>query len=432
MKYLKEGSNKPSPLASVIIPTYNRPESLKEAIQSVLRQEYTYFEIIVINDGGVDVQGVINGLNAGKKIRYINHEKNRGLAAARNIGIRIANGKYIAYLDDDDIFYPSHLDILVNFLESNEFKVAFTEACRAYQTKENGKYIISKRDIPYAVDFCEDQILINNMMPVLCVMHEKSCLDEVGLFDESLTTHEDWDLWIRMSRKFRFAHIADLTCEFRWREDRTTMSSAKREDFLWTMEIIHKKYRTYLQDKPNIRLKQKEAMLEILEEVYLWNSVGRVNTEFNTDRKSKEKLQEEYRQVQRVVKTAPNGESTSALMQFLSFHPDHNQANKDLANILLRKGNKWQALAHVAQSLSTERENIDTMKTYAHICFDLGLHDRALKLYQDVSRINPNDLKSLLAQVGLLFLLRQNKAALHIFLEVIRKALNVQKLKRQI
>jgi hypothetical protein len=425
MKYLREGSNKPSPLASVIIPTYNRPESLKEAIQSVLRQEYTYFEIIVINDGGVDVQAVINGLNAGNKIKYINHEKNKGLAAARNTGIRIANGKYIAYLDDDDIFYPWHLEVLVNFLESNEFKVAFTEACRAYQTKENDKYIITKRDIPYSSDFDEDQILINNMIPVLCVMHEKSCLEEVGLFDENLTTHEDWDLWIRMSRKFRFAHIEHLTCEFRWREDGTTMSSDKREDFLWTMETIHAKYKSYLQDKPNIRLKQKQMMLEILEEVYLHNSVGAVNPEFNTDGKSKEKLQDEYRQVQKVVKTAPNGEGTSALMKFLSFHPDHSQANMDLANILLRKRNKWHALAHIAQSLSTEHENVDTMKTYARICFELGLHDRALKLYQDVSKINPNDLKSLLAQVGLLFLLRRNKAALYVFLEVIREAINV-------
>ena len=424
-KKVNQNVKKPTPKVSVIIPTYNRPDGLAEAIQSVVDQTYFHLEIIVINDDGIDVSNTINPFKTKREVKYVKHDHNKGLPAARNTGIRFSSGKYIAYLDDDDIFYPWHLDVLVNFLETNEFKVAFTEACQAYQTNENGKYITTKRDIPYAMDFDEDQILINNMMPVLCVMHQKSCLDEVGLFDENLTTHEDWDLWIRMSRKFRFAHIEDLTCEFRWREDSTTMSSAKREDFLWTMETIHAKYKNYTQDKPNVRLRQKKRMLEILEDIYLQNAVARVNSEINTELKSKAKLEDEYREVKRGVKTVPNKEGTSALIKFLKSHPDHSQANMDLGNMLFRKGNKWQALAHIAKSLSIEPDNVEAARTYARICFKLGLNERALKSYQDVLRLNPNELKSLLAQVGLLLRLKRRKDAFYVFLALIRKVINI-------
>ena len=419
----------PTPTVSVIIPTYNRPESLAETIQSVADQTYSHFEVIVINDDGVDVSNIINQFKTKREVKYVKHDHNKGLPAARNTGIRFASGKYIAYLDDDDVFYPWHLEVLVNFLESNEFKVAFTEACRAYQTSENGKYIITKRDIPYAMDFDEDQILVNNMIPVLCVMHEKSCLDEVGLFDENLTTHEDWDLWIRMSRKFRFAHIADLTCEFRWREDKTTMSSEKREDFLWTMETIYAKYLLYFKDRPDVQLKQKLKMLEVLEDIYLRNSVIRGNPEFNPEVKSKGEIQDEYREVQRMVRTAQNGEGTSALLKFLSFHPDHSQANIDLGNILFRKGNNWRALARIAQCLSREPDNMNAVKAYARICLELGLNDRVSRLYWSVSTMNPRSLKSLLAQVGFLLGLQRRKEALYVFLRLIKKKINIKNLK---
>jgi len=96
-----------------------------------------------------------------------------------------------------------------------------------------------------------------------------------------------------------------------------------------------------------------------------------------------------------------------------------------LGKILFQKGNKWQALAHIAKSLTIESDNIEATRTYARICFKLGLNDRALKSYQDVSRLNPNELKSLLAQVGLLLRLGRRKDALYVFLELIRKVINI-------
>ncbi|WP_272033153.1 glycosyltransferase [Kamptonema animale] len=258
---LTNSSTLEKPLVSVIIPTKDRPEMLAQAIQSVLNQTFTELEIIVVNDGGVDVQAVISPLNTRGNIVYKKHNRALERSAARNTGIRAARGKYIAYLDDDDNYYPNHIETLVKFLENSEYKIAYTDAVMAEQKKQNGEYVTVHRNVPYSLDFDKDKILVSNCTPNLCLMHEKSCLDEVGLFDETLSTHEDWDLIIRLSRKFDIAHIKETTCEFTQRNDGTNTSSHNRPDFTRTREIIFNRYRQYAEANPTILEAQKEAFI---------------------------------------------------------------------------------------------------------------------------------------------------------------------------
>ncbi|MEG4579486.1 glycosyltransferase [Microcoleus sp. MON1_C5] len=235
------------PCVSVIIPTKDRPEMLEVAVQSVLNQTHENLQIIVVNDGGVDLQTRLDKLNTKRNITYLNHDRNQERSAARNTGIRFARGKYIAYLDDDDMYYPNHVQTLVEFLENSEYKVAYTDAVMAEQQKQNGQYVTINRSVPYSFDFDYDKILVGNFIPMLCLMHEKSCLDETGLFDVNLNTHEDWDLLIRLSRSFKIAHIKETTCEFTRRDDSTTTTSKNRADFVRTREIIYNKYSQYAQ-----------------------------------------------------------------------------------------------------------------------------------------------------------------------------------------
>ncbi len=233
------------PKVSVIVPTYNRPDRLRTALASLAAQTYQDFEVIVVNDAGSDVEFVVAGSPDRHRITTICHDRNRGLAAARNSGIRAAKGAYIAYLDDDDRYLPNHLETLVGYLDRRECRVAYTDAWRVQERQSDGEYIEAGRDVPYSYDFRPADLLVSNYFPVLCVMHDKACLDDVGLFDESLFAHEDWDLWIRMATRFPFKHLAVTTAEFTWRTDGSSMTSGTRDTYRRTTEIIYRKYRPY-------------------------------------------------------------------------------------------------------------------------------------------------------------------------------------------
>src|SRR3972149_7344928 len=133
------------PMVSVIVPTYNRPDMLGDCLDSINGQTYSNLEVLVVNDGGQEVEEIISNSNKGGNVRYIKHLANRGLAAARKSGIRAAEGKYIAYLDDDDIYYPDHIETLVGFLEKTGKKVAYSDSYQAFQQPEDGGYVTTDK-----------------------------------------------------------------------------------------------------------------------------------------------------------------------------------------------------------------------------------------------------------------------------------------------
>lgn len=236
-------------LVSVIVPTFNRPFFLHEAIKSCVSQYYENIEIIVVNDGGENIDNVIDSF-VDTRIKLINHEKNMGLSAARNTGIKNASGEYFVYLDDDDILFPEHIYALLNYIKKGHYRVVYSNAYCAEQTLFEGGYAVKKRSKQYSSDFDKRRLLMENYIPVLCLMHHRDCLDKTGLFDENLVRLEDWDLWIRMSQFFDFYHIKKVTCEYRRREDETSMMSGRKEPFVWsTINMFYKYRKLYEGDK---------------------------------------------------------------------------------------------------------------------------------------------------------------------------------------
>ncbi len=256
---------KEKPIVSVIIPTFNRPEMLIEAIDSILTQSFDDFEIIVVNDAGELVENKIVDRDDRNRIVYIRHNNNRGLAAARNTGLLLAKGEYISYLDDDDIFLPNHLELLVSELQKGEVKVVYSDAYRAFQVKEGDSYKILRRDIPYSIDFDRDFLLKHNIAPVNCFMHVKECVERSGFFDEELSVYEDWDFWIRLSRHFDFKHIPKATCEFHVRTDGSSMTAQRRRDFFTSATTIFKKYRKYSDNNPQL-VNEQLKLLRLLKD----------------------------------------------------------------------------------------------------------------------------------------------------------------------
>ena len=263
------------PMVSVIVPTYNRPEMLKEALMSILSQTYQDFEIIVVNDAGEDVKEVIDSLNSEGKIIYLQHEENKGLPAARDTGLNAAKGKYIAYLDDDDIYYPNHLETLVGFLEDNDYKAAYSDSYHVFQEWITDRYVTVAKKVLYSQDFDRKKLLISNYFPVINVVHRKDILEEAGLFDETLGAHEDWDLWIRISQQCDFHHIKTVTAEVRVRSDGTTMTSRDRMPFLKTLKTIHARYSHQVTDNRILEEQKKveESLTREVEILQLSSSV---------------------------------------------------------------------------------------------------------------------------------------------------------------
>ncbi|HON56381.1 MAG TPA: glycosyltransferase [bacterium] len=200
---------------SVIIPTFNRPEFLKRALESALNQDYDDYEIIVVNDAGCSVKNIIDDLKS-DKIRYIDSKKNLGLPGARNLGIKNAKGKYICFLDDDDILYPNHLSLLMQAMLKEEEE----ENCAGVYSDSNQVFINQKREILYkkiqlSIDWQPELFAYSNYIHVLNYLLKRNVLEELNCFDEKFRfALEDYDLLIRLSEKYYLKHIQITTAEY--------------------------------------------------------------------------------------------------------------------------------------------------------------------------------------------------------------------------
>ena len=182
---------------SVIIPTFNRKKTLKRAIQSVLMQSYTPYDIIFIDDGSDD--GTKEWLKDNfPNVKYI-YQMNSGVSSARNKGIKFARGDWIALLDSDDEWLPSKLKYKANeielnpaakFLHTNEIWIR--NGVRVNQMKKHKKYG------GYIFEKCLDMCRISPSS----VLIQKDIFDEIGMFDETLEVCEDYDLWLRFASKY--------------------------------------------------------------------------------------------------------------------------------------------------------------------------------------------------------------------------------------
>ncbi len=192
------------PLVSVILPTYNRGWILKEAIDSVLAQDFPDYELIVVDDGSID--------NTREIIADYEHEiivlrqANKGVSAARNRGIAEAAGQLVAFLDSDDLWLPQKLSRQVDFFKLNPDAVI-------NQTEEiwirNGVRVNPKdRHIKSAGMIFERSLGLCLISPS-AVMIQKMLFDAVGVFDESLPACEDYDLWLRISSRYP-VHLIDI------------------------------------------------------------------------------------------------------------------------------------------------------------------------------------------------------------------------------
>lgn len=196
------------PLIDILMPTYNGRQYIRNAIKSVINQTYRNWNLVVVNDGGEDVADIIDEFRD-TRIKYITAE-HKGKAHALNVGIRNSSGKFISYLDDDDILYPIHLEVLLkaalegkkDFVYSDWYEVSLDE-----YNREIGRQFEFRQDVaPW-------MLIPQNYINHKCILHKRSLFIKAGTYDEELHVLIDWDMIRRLSFTCPPHHLWSATSE---------------------------------------------------------------------------------------------------------------------------------------------------------------------------------------------------------------------------
>lgn len=220
---------------SVIIPAYNAERFVKAAIDSVLAQTFQDFEILVVDDGSTDETKNILA-QYGDKIRYL-YKDNGGVSKARNYGIERAEGKYVAFLDADDVWLPEKLEKQFALLESNpSYGLCYSATERVDENLAHKKYIEANE----YEDYCEALLLNLNIVAGSCssAMVKREVLLQTSGFDAQFSTCADWEFWLRLSLLTKFVPLPEYLVKYR--EVTGSMSSNPYVSKKDTLGVLYK------------------------------------------------------------------------------------------------------------------------------------------------------------------------------------------------
>lgn len=205
---------------TVVIPAYNRAATIKRAIDSVLNQTYPDIHIIVVDDGSSDGTQQIVEQYAPKGVRLICHEKNKGACAARNTGVKAADTEYLAFLDSDDEWLPEKVEKQMEYLHETDSDIVFCSVLR----------VDKSRSVLYPAEEkigdLHTQFLRGNFISTGMLLGKIECF-KAELFDEALPRLQDWDLAIRLSKKYKMSHIPIPLAKYYLQEDSISTNHEK-------------------------------------------------------------------------------------------------------------------------------------------------------------------------------------------------------------
>lgn len=249
---------------SVIIPTYKRTEDITRALESVLAQTLEDVEVIVVDDNGIGsecgmaTEAAMRPYLDNKRIKYIQHEKNKNGSAARNTGIKAAKGKYISFLDDDDIYRPDRLKKMCSKMDALDDSWG---ACYTGYIKHQ-----SNGQEQYSAEKAEGDVFVQALMRSFYIgtgsnlFFRRAVIDDIGLFDETFKRNQDLEYIVRVLKKYKIAYVDEVLVE-KFHDIRTVnlsfAQSVERE------ETFRSKFIHYLKELPPKNQREIQIMWDI-------------------------------------------------------------------------------------------------------------------------------------------------------------------------
>lgn len=225
-------------MISIVIPSYNRGYVIGKSIESVLRQTYSDFELLIVDDGSSDnTRDVVSNFKD-ERIRYVRVDENKGANHARNIGVDLARGDYVAFQDSDDVWRVDKLQKQMEYISSNDVDAVF---CLINQKNNEFSriYPIIKND-----ESLKEHVLVENLISTQTLLAKRSVLLQEK-FDERLPRFQDWDLAIRLIYKYRVGFINESLVNVFIMNDSISKSPYKA---VTALKIMEEKYIQYYRD----------------------------------------------------------------------------------------------------------------------------------------------------------------------------------------
>ena len=219
-------------LVSIVMPSYNTAEYIAESIKSVQNQTYTDWELLIVDDCSTDnTDDAVQAFLSDSRIRYIKNETNSGAAISRNRALREAKGKWIAFLDSDDLWHPEKLQKQIDFMEENGYAFTYTD----YMIKQNGQWI------PYVYD---GPMVVNRTMmynycyfSTITVMYDR---EKIGLIQiEDLRKNNDYAMWLQIIEKSKCYRLPECLSYY-IKHEGSVSSGSKLKLIKWHYILFNK------------------------------------------------------------------------------------------------------------------------------------------------------------------------------------------------
>ena len=226
------------PKVTVLMSVYNGERYLHESIESILNQTFKDFGFLIINDGSTDNTPKILKSYKDQRIKIISNKNNLGLTKSLNKGIKLAKGEYIARQDVDDVSLSERLEKQVKFLNSYPSYAAVGTFTKIIN--EDSKVIFLLRNPIYFHEI-KRALMINNCIVHGSIMMRKNCLLETSFYDESMKRSQDYELWLRLSEKYKLANLPEFL--YLWRKHEGNIEAKHKREQEMYVEIAKAKAR---------------------------------------------------------------------------------------------------------------------------------------------------------------------------------------------